>query len=489
MDEQAAGPTPPTEWGSEPVMSDLEALMWRSEASPKLRSTGVIVDVLDHVPDWDRLVAAHEWAVSFVPRLRERVVDDPLRLGTPTWTLDEDFDLRYHLRRAQAPAAGLFEDVLAMAEVLGMAPFDRARPLWEAVLVDGLPDGRAAYLLKLHHSLLDGQAGVQLFDILHSDRPEPTPSKPTRDAQPAAGRSAAGALVRQLGGAAGGAWRNAGRALEIGQDLVRRPEPTISSGVSFVRSLARLAGPPPAAPSPLMQRRSISRRFGALHVPLPWLRAAGKEAGGSVNDAYLAALTGGLRHYHEESGVAVDVLPIAFPVSLRRDDDPLGGNRFAGARIAGPIGTADPRQRIRLIRERVLAARDEPALDFMSFLAPVLSRIPMPVVTRLTERITSSIDLQASNIPGLARPAYIAGARITHMYPFGPAPGSAVMVTMISHDGMCCIGINADSAAIPDIDRFSDCVRAGFDEVLALAGRSLAEVDDAVAERSVVGEP
>ena len=83
------------------------------------------------------------------------------------------------------------------------------------------------------------------------------------------------------------------------------------------------------------------------------------------------------------------MLPIAFPVSLRRADDPLGGNRFAGARIAGPIGTADPRDRIRLIRERVLEARDEPALDFMAMLSPVLSRIPAPMLTRMTERVTS----------------------------------------------------------------------------------------------------
>jgi diacylglycerol O-acyltransferase / wax synthase len=178
MVEQADVPTPPSAWGSEPVMSDLEALMWRSEASPRLRSTGVFVDVLDRAPEWERLVAAHEWAVQYVPRLRQRVEDDPLRIGTPAWRLDEDFDLGYHLRRAHAPAPGTFAGTLEMAQVLAMAPFDRARPLWEAVLVEGLQDGTSVYLLKLHHSLLDGQAGVQLFDLLHSDRPETTPAKP-----------------------------------------------------------------------------------------------------------------------------------------------------------------------------------------------------------------------------------------------------------------------------------------------------------------------
>jgi WS/DGAT/MGAT family acyltransferase len=473
--DHAATVAAASQWGAEPVMSEMEALMWRSEASPRLRSGGVILDVLDRMPAWDRLVASHDWGVALVPRLRQRVVEDPLRLSPPAWAVDAHFDLAYHLRRARLQEGGTLDDVLAMAQVLAMAPFDRARPLWEAVLVEGLPGDQAAYLLKLHHSLLDGAAGVQLFDILHSERPEPTYDKPTAPREPTPPPGPSARLLGLLGGSAKRARRQAGAAVELSVDLIRRPEPTIGAGIRFVRSLARLAGPAPADPSPLMTRRSLSRRLGVIDVPLDSLRAAGKAAAGSVNDAFLASLTGGLRIYHAQAGLTPDVLPIAFPVSLRREDDPLGGNRFAGARIAGPVGTADPRDRIRLIRERVLEARGEPALDFMAILAPALSRIPSPVLTRMTERVTSSIDLQASNIPGLARPAYIAGARITRMYPFGPAPGSAVMVAMISHGGMCCIGVNADAAAIPDARHFVACLRQGFDEVLALGGYRLPE--------------
>jgi WS/DGAT/MGAT family acyltransferase len=473
MEDQAATLAAASEWGSEQTMSDMEALMWRSEASPRLRSGGVILDVLDSAPEWERFVAAHEWAVSLIPRLRQHVIEDPLRLVPPAWAVDAHFDLGYHLRRVRLPESGSFDEVLDMAGVLAMAPFDRVRPLWEAVLIEDLPGGGAAYLLKLHHSLLDGAAGIQLFDILHSSRPEPTPDKPIAARDPVPAASIVRRHARQFGGSVGGMRRSAGAALALGSDLLVRPEPTIAAAFRFARSAARLAGPPPAPPSPLMTPRSIGRRLATIDVPLASLRDAGREAGGSVNDAFLAALTGGLRIYHERAGTVPDTLPIAFPVSLRREDDPLGGNRFAGARIAGPVGTADPRDRIPLIRERVLEVRDEPALDFMAMLSPLLSRIPSPVLTRMTERVTRSIDLQASNIPGLARPAYIAGARITRMYPFGPAPGSAVMVTMISHSGLCCIGINADHAAIPDLDRFVACLRDGFDEVLALAGHSL----------------
>jgi diacylglycerol O-acyltransferase len=478
---------PATQWGVDPSLNDVEALMWKAEASPKLRSAGVFVDLLDRAPDWDRLVAAHEWAIGLVPRLRQRVVDDPLRIGPPSWVIDEGFDLGYHLRRVRVPEPGTFDQALTVAQTLAMSPLDRARPLWEAVLVEGLSDGRAAYLLKLHHSLTDGQASIQLFELLHSSSPAPTPDKPQNTAEVARADSRARVITRQLSGSAKAAWRTAGRAFELGEDLVRRPQPTVTSGVRFAGSLARVTGAPPADPSPLMTNRGLSRRFGAIDLPLASLRAAGKAVGGSVNDAYLASLVGGLRHYHAAHGVEVAELPIAFPVSLRTDDHPMGGNRFAGARIAGPVGVADPRDRIRLIRERVLAAREEPALDFMGFLAPALTRVPAPVLTRMTERMMRATDLQASNIAGLSRPAYIAGAEILRMYPFAPVPGAAVMVTLVSHNGTCCIGINVDGAAVPDTEVFVACLRAGFDEVLALADKSLADSADAHHATSGVG--
>src|ERR687889_183282 len=477
---------PATQWGVDPSLNDVEALMWKAEASPKLRSAGVFVDLLDREPDWDRLVAAHEWAIDLVPRLRQRVVDDPLRISPPTWVIDDGFDLGYHLRRVRVPEPATFDEVLTIGQALAMSPLDRARPLWEAVLVEGLADGRAAYLLKLHHSLTDGQAALQLFDLLHSSTPEPTPDKPQGTGDVARADARRSIIRRQLAGGVGATWRAAGRALELGGDLVRRPQPTVTSGVRFAGSLVRVVGSPPAAPSPLMTNRGLSRRFGAIDLPLASLRAAGKAVGGSVNDAYLASLVGGLRHYHEAHGVDVAELPIAFPVSLRTDDHPMGGNRFAGARIAGPVGVADPRDRIRLIRERVLASREEPALYFMGFLAPALTRVPAPVLTRMTEQMLRATDLQASNIAGLSRPAYIAGAEILRMYPFAPVPGAAVMVTLVSHNGTCCIGINVDAAAVPDTDVFVASLRAGFAEVLALADEQLPDVSDSAHSTSGV---
>jgi hypothetical protein len=102
-------------------------------------------------------------------------------------------------------------------------------------------------------------------------------------------------------------------------------------------------------------------------------------------------------------------------------------------------------------------------------LAPVLGWLPAPVVSTVSGRLTSTNDVQVSSIPGVPFPVYIAGSRITHMYPFGPLPGCAAMITLISHNGDCCIGINSDTLAVTDPGRLADDLRAGLDEVVELA--------------------
>ena len=108
---------------------------------------------------------------------------------------------------------------------------------------------------------------------------------------------------------------------------------------------------------------------------------------------------------------------MAMPISLRAGDHPMGGNRFAGARFAAPVGEPDPAERMALLHELVLNARSEPALDAIGALAPALSRVPAPLAARWYGAQSQNIDLQASNVPGLALPDYIAGARIDRISP------------------------------------------------------------------------
>ena len=462
-------------WGTAREMSEFEALMWRAESDPRLRSTMLGVYVLDCEPDWERLLAAHEWGSRLLPRFRQRVVDPPLHLGLPAWTTDPDFDLDYHVRRVRLPDPGSFDQVLNLAEQVAMTPFDRARSPWEAVLVEGLEGGRAAYFLKLHHSLTDGQGGVQMLSLLHSRKREPSPEKPMPDPPKPERATPLSVLAEQAAERARTAPRQAGavasRAARLAGGALLRPGAVAGEGLRFGRSLARVLAPPPVAPSPLLAGRSMSWRFGALEVALDELKQAARAADGSLNDAFVAALLGGFRRYHEHHDVELSDLSMAMPISLRRGDHPMGGNRFAGARFAAPAGEPDPAERIRLIHDFVLTARAEPALDALGLLAPAINRLPTPLVTRWYRGQTTKLDLQASNVAGIPYTVYMAGAKIERLFPFGPLPGCAVMATLVSHDGTCCIGINCDAAAVTEPELFFDCLQAGLDEVLALRPR------------------
>lgn len=135
-----------------------------------------------------------------------------------------------------------------------------------------------------------------------------------------------------------------------------------------------------------------------------------------------------------------------------------------------PVGEPDPRARIAAIHDFILEARGEPALGFLDLIALVLSRLPSMVLTQIAGDATGASDLQASNLAAIGRIFYPAGAKVIGVYPLGPRPGVAAMVTMVSYDGNCCIGVNLDPDVITDVPAFAQCLRAGFDEVLALAG-------------------
>jgi diacylglycerol O-acyltransferase len=452
-------------------MTGVDYLLYRAEDDPHSRSSITALYMLDEAPDWERLRRLHERASRLFLRMRQRVVEPALPTSLPRWVVDPDFDLSYHVRRVRLPAPGTRRQLLDLVATMIMAPLDRARPLWEATLVEGLDGGGAALVHKFNHAVTDGVGGVRLLAILFDaerDVPEPpmppvpvphdvSPEELTRSALVRAPQW----LVRELRDAAG---RLA--------DAARRPGTTVSDAIAFTSSLRRIVGPPPVEPSPLLRRRSLSRRLETLEFPLDSLRAAAKRAGGSVNDVYLAAVGGALGHYHDALGIPVDEVSAAIPVNLRSDDDPIGGNRWAGARLALPTGPSDPVARTQHVRELVLTARAEPAIDAMRLVAPVLSRSPAPLLSRITA-LAQGHDVQVSNVPGPSHSVFMAGVEVTRQYAFGPLPGPAMMITMFSQTGICTVGINYDPAAVTDDVAFRHSFRDGFDDVV---GRGVAQL-------------
>ena len=449
-------------------MNALETLMWRVEVDPRLRSTITGIEILDCTPDWDRFLAAADWGTRMAPRFRQKVVEPVLGVGNPCWVNDPDFDLHYHVRRMRLPEGGGWRALFAAAEQIAMTPFDRARSPWESYLIEGLPDGRAAHMLKMHHATTDGMGSVQLFSQLHSRMRDSNPLKPQPPPPLPERQTPVDILLEQLTRDAqalpGLVQHAAGAALRV---LVR-PRATIAGLLGFVSSLARVAAEPPVQGSPLLRRRSLSWHFLALDVAFADLRAAAKAADASLNDAFVAALLGAFRLYHEALGHPIAELPMAIPISVRREGDAAGGNRIAGARFVGPVAIVDPRERMRSIGTSIRSIRNEPGLEGMAVLAPALARLPAALLSAIAGGMTKSNDLQASNVPGLRDELYLAGALIERAYGFGPLPGCATMITLNTHRDTCCIGANVDPAAVTDTELFAQCLERGFAEVLAL---------------------
>jgi diacylglycerol O-acyltransferase len=458
-------------WSRRPALDPLETMMWRSERYPARSATSCTVILLDREPDWERLRNAHEWGTSLVRRLRQRVLDPAVPTTAPVWVDDPHFSLDHHLRRRPVGGEGALKDVLEVARQLALLPFDRSRPLWEGILVTGLAGGGAAYVLKIHHALTDSSGTVQLLSLLQSHTRRHTPDKPV--VAPDEDEPSTDALQLARDGLLDSlaiAPRRAVQGLRAGLSAALRPQTVLAETLRYGASVRRLAAAPPAPNSPLLaDRDGRSWRFLALSCSLAELRAAGRVGGGTLHDAFVAALAGGLHRYHAVHGVDLDQVPVRLRVSLDRAEDPMGGLRFAGAMIAAPAGIEDPADRIAAVRGELLSLHTERALDAVRAFAPVVGMLPANVGAAVLG-LGVTADASATTMQGPTRATFMAGAKVEGIYPFGPLPGVAVAATLLAHVEQACIGVNVDERAVPDPDVLKVCLQEGLDEVAALAG-------------------
>ncbi|WP_420468201.1 wax ester/triacylglycerol synthase domain-containing protein [Panacagrimonas sp.] len=459
-------------WGTAPALDAFETLMWRLDTYPNLRSAVVGIELLDCAPDRARMLAAHAWGVQAVPRLRHKLVEVPL--GTPEWVDDAQFDLSAHLDFVTLPAPGSQRQLLDLAQYFAMEPFDRERPLWSARVVLGLDGARAAYILKLHHAMSDGIGIVQLMSFMHSrkrapstDRELPPAAFPSDATPPSPAEAARRQYRREL--AKLPARVSAGVASL--QNWIRPADDEgsrLSRIARYAASLRRALAPYMAPPSPLLAGRTFDWRFEAMEVPLSPFKAAAKACGASLNDAFVAGMLGGFARYHAHMGVEHDELPIGIPISVRAAGDTGGGNKFAPGQLAGKLSGATPQERMRHIGEQVTRLRDEPALLAPFAIMPLLARLPTAAVAKAMGPKMAANDLQMSNVPGIRDEVYMAGAKITHLFPYAPLPGVAGMIALVTHGQTCCIGLNLDAGAITEPEVLMRALRESFDEILEL---------------------
>jgi WS/DGAT/MGAT family acyltransferase len=439
-----------------PRLSGADELMWRIECDPVLRSPILVVGLLDKAPDIERVrTTLMSWCDAF-PRLRQRLVAGPRLLGGARWVDCDYSSLDFHLRQVRAPDPADLSAVLALVEPTVAAPFDDARPLWELTLVDGVAGGAAALVLRFHHAIADGVGGIELAGQLFDRARTAARQRPTERAAPTPGTRPIASAASIANGVVG-----------FGLSAARHPVATASGVTRLGGSLVRALGPGQVG-SPALEGRGLDRHLDVVEVPLASVQRTADAIGCTVNDVFLAAIGGALRQYHDRVGKPLAVLQCTMPISLRRQGDVRGGNRFAPARFAMPIDDPDPAARARIAGAITRRWKAEPALAWTRQISAVLDLMPRQTAAWALGGMLKRVDVDAVNVPGLRHGAYFAGAHLERLWAFAPPTGAAMSVTLLSHVDTCCIGLMCDRAAVSRPDLVRVCFESSLGELLEL---------------------
>jgi WS/DGAT/MGAT family acyltransferase len=404
----------------------------------------------------------------------------------PSWVEDERFDLASHVRRAAVPAPGRREELLEWASEYFSERLDRARPLWELVIVDGLEDGRWALVSKTHHAMVDGVGAIDVGGVILDAEPGDAPPTPPEDVSadrepppppaPPDGRS-------PLGGVAASAWGlarlplRAGRAgvglIGAGVGLALHPSRAVE-GLKQSQAMVDLLVRDEVVAAP---RTSLNvptgghRRLAVASIPLTDIKRAGKALGGTVNDVVLAAAAGGLREMLLARGEEPPSqgLRAMVPVNLRTAGEHLAlGNKITTLFVHLPVAEPDPMRRFRLqiAEAESLKAGNQgigsrTLIDFTAHAPPVIHSF-----LARSMYATRLFNLTITNVPGPQMTLYALGSRLREIWPLVPlATDHAVGLAVISYDGEVFFCINADRDATPDIDVLSDGIVHAFEEL------------------------
>jgi WS/DGAT/MGAT family acyltransferase len=437
--------------------------------------------LLERRPHSDRLRAAVWRAVEAVPRLRQRVVDAPLDLARPRWEDDPSFDLDFHVRRYAvshadgAPEHATLADLFHTLGPIYERPFDRTRPLWELIELDG-PGAGTAIFFRLHHGVADGVGGNAILAALtDADANAPAPPAP-REEPP--GGWAEEPLPRRLARALA---HRIGEDLERGRALRRAAWHALSHPSAWL-TLARVArgvAQDLATPADTPLRDfGPSRQLSGFEVPFEPLRKARAALGGQMIDLMLTAVAGAVGAWYRANGHGdVREVTTLVPINLRPRAE-LGlqagtGNRATGVMVRLPLDERDAVARFRAIHARVGEQRARPLVEHLPALAELLAVLPRPLFRAVSRASSEAVHLIVTNVPGIMQPRFLAGARITAGYPFAPlAPHCPVSVALYGYDQRLYVGIDADRTALPDLPGFERMLRAAFAEVIEAAARS-----------------
>jgi len=429
-----------------------------------------------HAPAYEDLVAEIVTRLYLVPRYRQRLAFVPLNQGRPVWVDDPHFNVTYHVRHTALPRPGGDQELKRLCGRVFSQALDRARPLWELWMVEGLSDDRFAILSKTHHALVDGVSGVDIATVLFDTSPDPMPvARPDQEwvpkPLPSSAQLLADALLERA--TVPGEIVRGVRATVRGPRQVARKAGEALVGVGAMAWTGLNAAPP----SPFNVRIGPHRRFTWVRGDLSEFKAIKNTLGGTVNDAVLAVVSGALGRYMRIHGDSTDVaLKAMIPVSVRADVERGAlGNRVAAMWASLPVGITDPVKRMRRIssamkdlKESGQAVGAQVLTELSGFAPPTI----MAQAARLQAR-QRLFNLVVTNIPGPQVPLYMLGRELDALYPMVPlAENTALGIAIMSYNGQLNFGLVSDFDALPDVEVLADELRSSIDELATAAGVS-----------------
>jgi WS/DGAT/MGAT family acyltransferase len=405
---------------------------------------------------------------DIAPLFRRRAYRSLTTLGQWAWAFDDDIDLEHHVRHSALPRPGRIRELLALTSRLHSTLLDRQRPLWEMHLIEGLEDGRVAVYTKIHHSLMDGVAGLRLLQRTLTDDPEDRSLRApylNRDGDRVRSADGGGSPLGALPGLAKGALN----------EMTALPPMMFRATEKLLREQAQAL--PSAAPRTILNGQITgSRRFAAQSWELDRLRGVAKASGTSLNDAVLAMCSGALRSYLDEQNALPDQPLIAnVPVSLHAMGIWTSAGNNVGSILANlATNERDPAVRLTKINESMIAGKERlagmTALQISASAALAMAPVALSSFFGVNRLLPPPFNLVISNVPGPKVPLYMSGARLDAFYPLSiPTNGQALNITVTSYADSMAFGLTGCRRDVPHLQR-----------LLGHLETSLAELEQAV---------
>lgn len=423
----------------------------------------------------------HMMESRMVPVLRRRLASLPLHLANPVW-LQGEVDLDRHIRRVRLPKPGTWAHLEAVVADLHAELLDRSRPLWMLYVLEGLASGEKAYYFKIHHAMLDGQAGVALAGALFDTTPDAAPV-PKRRSRQAAAVAKADAKPGALALAAAAFRHDAAQYVK----LVRELPGVVRTLAGIVRSSS--AGTDHAADFGEL-KRSISfgprtafnvaitpeRGFATATVPRAELKAIAAANDATVNDVVLALCSGALRRFLKRNGsIPRKSLIASMPISLREQGNTEMRTQATLSLVSLASNVADPLKRLRAIRDSAGATKSV-ARQAKSVIPTDFPLIGVPWIlgalasfygrSRVVDTLPVLANVLVSNVPGPPVPLYVGGLRMTGYWPLSIVEhGVGLNITLMSYAGNLCLGFVVARNAVPDVHELAVDFLDAFEEM------------------------